>query len=31
MGVADNLDLDILDAAFKVTYSNVTDGWVVST
>jgi len=31
MGVADDLDLDILDAAFKVTYSNDTDGWVVGT
>jgi hypothetical protein len=31
MGVADDLDLDILDATFKVTYSNDTDGWVVGT
>jgi len=29
--VADDLDLDILDATFKVTYSNDTDGWVVGT
>jgi hypothetical protein len=31
MGVADDLDLDILDATFKITYSNDTDGWVVGT
>ena len=31
MGLADDLDLDVLNAAFKVTYSNETDGWVVST
>jgi hypothetical protein len=31
MGVGDDLDLDVLDTAFKVTYANATDGWVVST
>ena len=31
MGMSEDLTMDILDAAFKVTYSNVTDGWVVST
>lgn len=31
MGVADDLDLDILDATFKITYSNDIDGWVVGT
>ena len=30
MGVADDLELDVLDANFKVTYANDTDGWVVS-
>lgn len=29
MGVADDVLLDILDEAFKVTYSNSTDGWVI--
>jgi len=31
MGLADDLDLDILDATFKITYSNDIDGWVVGT
>jgi hypothetical protein len=30
MGFADDLELDVLDANFKVTYANDTDGWVVS-
>jgi hypothetical protein len=30
MGVADDLELDIIDANFKVTYANEADGWVVS-
>ena len=30
MGVADDLELDIIDANFKVTYANEADGWIVS-
>ena len=30
MGVADDLELDIIDANFKVTYANEADGSVVS-
>lgn len=29
MGVADDLELDILDANFKILYANNTDGWIV--
>ena len=29
MGLAENLDLDVLDGAFTITYSNATDGWVI--
>jgi len=29
MGLAENLDLDVINGAFTVTYSNVTDGWVI--
>jgi len=29
MGVVDDMQLDVVDGAFTLTYSNVTDGWVV--
>ena len=29
MGVADDLELDIIDANFKIIYANNTDGWIV--
>ena len=29
MGVVDDMELDVIDGAFTLTYANVTDGWVV--